>query len=223
MAPPNAPSTELLKRAHELLEYGIASTNSLADLYDTLTESRGRGAPTHEDQDLLRAMLVMAGATLDIVVKRIIRDSLHALVTKNAKALKAARDHVHRRLLKTIDDRGGQRLAEALLSESPQAAIVGFIIDDITGESLQSVEELQRAAGYLGLEGFQVPQGVRDALAARNQIVHEMDAIETQTRGRGSRRRRQRKKDEMRTFAKQLLDAAAMFCTAVNGALANAG
>jgi hypothetical protein len=223
MKPPSPPANQRLKRAHELLEYGIQSTNSLAELYDRLTKKRGPGAPTHEDQDLLRAMLVMAGATLDIVVKTIVRDTLHVVVAKNRGARSKACDYVHRRLLKTIEDRGGQRLAEALLSESPQAAIVDFIIDDITGGSMQSVDQLQQAAAYLGLENFQVAPEVRDALTARNQIVHEMDAIEEEPGGKGSRRRRQRKKLEMRDWAKALLQVAANLCGALDKALANPG
>lgn len=223
MEMPKRPHGSQLKRARDLLDYGISSTNSLASLYDDLMQARGRGAPTHENQDLLRAMLVMAGATLDVVVKAIIRDALHLLIDKNAKARRTAREHVHRRLLKTVEREGGKRLAQALLSASPQVAIVDFIIDDITGESLQSVGQLKLAAEYLGLDGFEVPTGVGDALAARNQIVHEMDAIQREARTKGSRKRRQRRKDEMRAFAKELLSIAVKFCDEVDKALKKAG
>jgi len=216
---PSKPRAKELATAHVLLRYGVASTNSLAKLYDLVMWSRGRGAPTHEDQGLLRAMLVMAGATLDVVVKRIIRDALQLLVNRSKNALETAAKHVYRRLLKNIQESGGQRLAQALLSRSPVAALVELIIDDITGESLQSMEQVRQAAAYLGLEDFSVPQGVQEAFAARNQIVHEMDIVHEQRKGRGRRRRQQRKKDEMRAFAEVLLRTAIQFCKSVDDAL----
>jgi len=214
VAHPPSPTTNKLSGAHTLLCGGIDSVNSLARLYDDATRARGRGAPTHEEQDLLRAMVVMAGAALDATTKRIIHDALADLMKPDSAALREAQTHVKRRLLTALDKRGGDRLAEALLDANPRQRIVRFIIDDLTGDSLQSVDQLERAIRFLGVSGFRVGS-LREAFEARNQIIHEMDA----TPENPSRNRRQRRKTAMREFAATLLKAAAQLLQNVDEAL----
>ncbi len=207
---PEKPQSNQLKSAYLVLCDGIDSVNSLAKLYEEATKKRGRGAPTHEEQDLLRAMVAMAGATLDATIKRIIMECLHDVVDKNESAQEEVTKHIERNVLNREASRGNKRLAKALLDPRPPQKIISFIIKDITGESLQSVKQLAKASKILGLDSrkntkrFDLGK-LEKAFEARNQIIHEMDA----TPGKeGNKRRRQRKKKEMREYAQNLLGAA---------------
>jgi len=199
---PEIPEQELLKSAHAIHCDGIDSVNSLAKLYSRATRRRGPGAPTHEEQDLLRAMVVMASAALDATLKRIIRDTLSELARRNKLVLDEVQKLIKRRLLSDLEKRGGDRLAEALLYDSPRQRVIEFIIEDATGDSLQSEAEVQKVVQLLGIENFKT-SNLRKAFIARNQVVHEMDS----TLGPGFRRRR-RTKGEMVGYAKALLETA---------------
>lgn len=199
---PAAPASDKLISTYQLLCGGIDSVNSLALLYDKATAKRGPGAPTHEEQDLLRSMVVMAGATLDATTKRMVKDTLQDVVLRVPESLKKAREFVQRQILNTLSTTGGEKLAEALLHDSPRWKVIEFLIDEITGDSLQSVEQLMRASAFMGVTLEAAP--LRQAFEARNQIIHEMDAVLG-----GGKKRRQRRKPQMRGFAQQLLGAAA--------------
>jgi hypothetical protein len=147
-------------------------------------------------------MVVLAGAALDATTKRIIRDALQDIVVRVPSSLVEARKFVKRQLLENLSAKGGDYLAEALLSESPRKRVVEFAIEEITGDSLQSVEQLEKASRFLGVN-VGAP-ALKPAFEARNQIIHEMDA----TLGTAGKKRRQRKRKEMWTFAKVLLGAA---------------
>lgn len=205
-AKPVEPSSEELWHSYMILCDGTDSVNSLASLYQAAQKARGGGAPTHEEQDLLRAMVVMAGATLDATLKRLIRDAFLKLIKCNPKALEEAQKHVKRRIVNDLEKRGGERLSRILLSDSPKAELIGFIIDDTTGDSLQSKDEVEKVVQLLGLEKCAL-EGLREAFVMRNQIIHEMDSVTSP--GKGEKRRRQRKKTEMYTSARNLLSAAA--------------
>ncbi len=212
--PTAEPKHQALSRAYELLGHGTDSVNSLHSLYESVTQKRGPGAPTHEDQDLLRAMLVMAGATLDVVVKQVIADSLRLLTTKNEGARKEAAKHIHRRFLKKIGEAEGEEFAEALFVESTADKLTSFIVEDFAGQSLQSTTQLRITARLLGLTEASIfdEKPTKSALEARNQVVHEMDAIlGAPKRKAGQKARRQRKKKEMVDFSNGLLAVAAKF------------
>ncbi|MCX5650667.1 MAG: hypothetical protein NTU45_04685 [Planctomycetota bacterium] len=203
---PASPKSELLTRSHLILCDGIRSVNSLAGLYATAQKARGGGAPTHEEQDLLRAMVVMSGAALDATLKRAIRDCLAKLTKCNSKAREEATKHIKRRILSSLDGRGGERLAQVMLSDNPRDEVVGFVIDDTTGDSLQSKDEVLKVVQLLGLEKVPI-DGLQDAFETRNQIIHEMDAVDAEKKG--DKRRRQRKQETMTVHARSLLAVAA--------------
>ena len=216
------PKHPALEPAYSLLDYGRASVKSLASLYAERTKKRGPGAPTHEEQDLLRAMVVMAGAALDATLKRILTDAYNMVLTTSDKAYEQAVDHVHRRILRQVGEAGGKRMAAALLSDDPRAKLAEQIVDDVTGQSLQSVEEIDRVRQYLGVsDDFLRPirDSLREALSVRNQVVHEMDAM-SGVRGKpGFKKRRQRKKDEMTNYAQVLLQVGAELIKQVDSVL----
>ena len=77
-AAPCGKAAIILKVSHE-------SADALLKAFELAQTGRGapRGMTTDEEQDLLRAMLVMAAAGLDSMLKRLIRDCMPSLVKAN--------------------------------------------------------------------------------------------------------------------------------------------
>jgi hypothetical protein len=88
------------------------------------------------------------------------------------------------------------------------------IIDDVTGHSLQSIDALREVHRLLDLK-FSHPQKLKDALRARNQIVHEMDIVrpfpeiyDDHGEFRLSEIRRGRSLEELEELGRELLETA---------------
>ena len=168
---------------------------------------RGPGSPTDADQDLLRAMLVFAGAGLDAVLKQIIRDTLAVGLLKIEPLRKDFMDHFANRFIKkstsgeAIDT---HLIAQLLFSEAPREDMVELYSVSKTARSLQSKDELLKVTSSFGLEPKQVTadlKQVNEAFLARNQIVHEMDVNFQQNRSR-----RQRSRADIVLYVNSLLD-----------------
>ena len=191
-------------KAELILEHAQASVKSFSDAFDNVRAHRGagRGMPTDEDQDLLRAMLVFAGAGLDSLVKQLIRDALPALLARDAGVQKRFEEFVFRRLRGDEDDpdlvTGNKFLARLLASAQPRAQLIEEYVRELTGASLQSAEELMRAAAALGLDSKSAgidPKELKPIFAVRNKIIHELDIdLEGQRRKRVVRAREQMSK-----------------------------
>lgn len=214
---PKKPKQASLAHAFSILKGGVESVTSLAELFERSTRARGQGATTHADQDILRAMVVMAGSTLDAVVKRIIQDSLKYIIQKNELSKKEAGKIIQRKLFDDIAKSGGKTLAEALLSPSLEDSLVEFIVEEITVSSYQSVEQLEKAKSLMGIEKLNAST-LKAAFTARNQIIHEMDAT-PETDKAGQRKRRSRKQDDMYGYATDMLNMAKSFIEHVGNQL----
>ncbi len=148
-APPEPDHGDQLKNAHLILVHAHDAAKALLAAFD---DSRGKrrktgGTTTDEEQDLLRAMLVFAGAGLDASVKRVIQDALPLLAKKNPAARESLQMFTGRRLrdeARAAADsaKGYDLMARALASESPQSAVVAAYVDDLIGSSLQSPERV---------------------------------------------------------------------------------
>jgi hypothetical protein len=85
-------------------------------------------------------------------------------------------------------------LAELLLGD-PEKNLIEALIDELTGSSMQSVEELKRVAAHLGVSGdkqlMTCIDSVREAFKVRNRIAHDMDInfFDSKRRNRTARRR----------------------------------
>lgn len=74
-----------------ILAYANVTSRSLLATFRAVRHARGaKGTPTDEEQDLLRAMVVFAGAGLDSMTKQLVGDALPVLVTE----LPTARDRI---------------------------------------------------------------------------------------------------------------------------------
>jgi hypothetical protein len=88
-------------------------------------------------------------------------------------------------------------------------------VESMTGESLQSVEELCKVSEASGLDTKTIFDGtkrnlLKDAFTVRNQIIHEMDitvSVES-AKTSGHRTRRQRRADIMEKHTEAILDLA---------------
>jgi len=197
--PPEAPTHDEVKNAHLILVHAHEATHALLDAFDASRGARRAtgGNTTDEEQDLLRAMLVFAGAGLDASVKRLIQETLPALARQNEAARQSLESFVARRLRdeasRAADTaKGYSLLASALVNDSPRAALVSAYVEELIGSSLQSVDRVFEALSALGLRSdISVDRAtLKRVFDDRNAIVHEMDMdLSLPNRRRTSRRR----------------------------------
>jgi hypothetical protein len=174
----------LLSKSASIFQYTHASASSLIVAFDDAKEKRGnpRGVLTDKEQDILRAALVMSCAGVDAALKQAIRDSFEHLLEKS----KLVREGFERFIRKRITGEGdalelaaGAKFLALVLSEKePRKKLVEEYIRELTGDSLQAVEEVLRTTAALGLDnktlGLDMPQ-LREIFSIRNKIIHELD------------------------------------------------
>jgi hypothetical protein len=203
-------SSEECSKTATILKHAHDSTSALLRAYRFARAMRGvkkdekgavkatklRGMSTDEEQDLLRAMLVIAAAGLDAIAKQIIRDALPTLILKDQRALAELEKFVARRL-RNVSDNGDDQPASAFLARilcapSAQQKLIEEYIADLTGASLQSATELYRVAAALAIDtdDLGIDKGVlKPIFDCRNKIVHELDInLEAARRNRNLRR-----------------------------------
>jgi len=218
--------SELLRRAHLILKYTHDSVQAFPKAFDVVRRERGaaRGATTDEEQDLLRAMVVMAAAGLDSMLKQLIRDALEVLIEHDEAVLKGLETFVARRIRGDADEEhalaGYKFLAHILVGESPQQQVIEEYITHLTGVSLQSVREIRRTVEALGLDQAVVSFTDADLgviFDARNKIIHELDI----NFGQARRNRENRSRDYMIAYANVLLAIAETILREVDRKLAD--
>ena len=204
---------------YNILSKTIESVNSFNALYKA-GRSGAKGASTHEQQDLYRAMLIFACAGLDVFVKQLVKNKLPQLLEVDSEVQSKFKDYV-KRGLKKDEKEILNTVALALIDQTPRNIFLNEYIKDMTGESLQSIEELRRVSAASGLDTKKIFSGekmntIRDAFTTRNEIIHEMDINinESASRTTGYRTRRQRKAPTMEDHTKSILDLAGELFTA---------
>ncbi len=225
---PKVPKHEALKKSYDILKYAHDTAESFVEAFDIVRKARNakQGAPTDEEQDLLRAMVVFAGAGIDSMTKQLIRDALPVMVLtlpatrKTIEPLLAR--HLRRGSVESAWDDGDsssamnpRRLVGVLLADSPRAGLASLLIDDLTSGSLQSVEELLRAIAYFGLKPEHLltdKATLQGIFECRNKIIHEMDIDFEQP----NRNRFPRRKADMVKYATVLLRVSNSILTGVD-------
>lgn len=218
-----APASEFLQRAYSIATYAHATAASLLAGFNSLGKERGAGTTSDEQQDLLRSMLFFAGAGLDACAQQVVRDALPRLAETHTKAREALVGFSARILRKSGDSGGGivdtKVLASTLLGD-PEANLIERLIDDLTGSSMQSIEELRRVASHLGVGRSTrltaAVEAIRDPLEVRNRIAHDMDIKITRNKGRN---RVSRKRSDMVRGTNLLMVAAEELIVAVDAEL----
>lgn len=207
-SPPERPRSNECQSAFVILCNAHDASGSFLDTFRAVRTAReARGAPTDEEQDLLRACLVFAGAGLDSMTKQLVRDALPAVIDKQQGAEAMFRQHVERHVLRDEGEGSIGALADVLADRNPRRRLVERVVRDLTAGSLQSAEELMRVGAYFDIASSKlVPdrRALQEIFAARNQIVHEMDVDFAQV----NRNRRSRRLSTMTTATNDLFEIA---------------
>ena len=214
-SPLNAPQTLATRHSHVepaalIYQYAVASANALWAAYDLARDSRGkpRGITTDQEQDILRAMLVAAASGLDGALKQLIRDTLPELIKKDDAVHESFEKYTQKRLqLGETDTAIGASpkvLARILAAPNPQTQLIEDYVYALTGDSLQSTEQLFKACDALGANGNAAigdPKTLKQVFVARNQIIHELDM----NLKSANRKRRVRGQKDMQEYSERLL------------------
>lgn len=218
---PAKPVKPELLSAYSVLEHACDATEAFMNAFGTVRVARkAKGTATDHEQDLMRAALVFAAAGLDSLVKQLIRDALRNVLIRNVGARAQFTDYVQSKL-KRPDGADFRFLAEALSAEAPTHYLQQQLIAELTGSSLQSKDQLLRAAAYFAIPANEVSADLaklHSIFHARNQIAHEMDVL----LGQPNRGRRQRTAKVMKEYASTVLQTALAFYLAVEKRLQEA-
>jgi len=200
----------ILEKAHE-------SSTALLKAFNLARDERGRprGMSTDEEQDLLRAMVVLAAAGVDGMVKQLIREALPSLLDRDPRAQEALEKFIARQIRPDTPDIdrgiGAKFLARVLSRPSPQKGAIDEYVRHLTGGSLQSSASLYEVVGALGLwpDDVGVDRKVLDPIFdVRNKIIHELDInldIERRTRNLRSRAAMIAHTDSLLSVAERIL------------------
>lgn len=189
--------------------------------YDLARVNRGkpRGITTDQEQDLLRAMLVFAASGLDATLKRLIPDSLPLLIPTSESVHDAFEKFCHRRLQLGSTELAGAApkvLARILASPNPQHQLIQEYVAELTGDSLQSTDQLLKVCAALGADQRAAVgdvKSLKDVFIARNEIIHELDM----NLAHPTRKRTVRKQDDMQKYTERLLAISGAIITDVDG------
>lgn len=183
-----APGTDTAQR---FLAGAYDSVNGLLDTLDTLRSIRKqaqgdiRGRMPANEEDLLRAAVVFTGAGLDATLKQLIRDTLPRLLASSVQAHDKFESFAADRL-GTGEIADAKVIARYLTSSDPRSRLIEDYIYELTGSSLQSAEEVQLAAGALGISDAALRkrvEGLRPLFIMRNEISHELDLQQPEKQG----------------------------------------
>lgn len=197
----------------------------LMNSLDILRQNRGseaekRGRLPESEVDLLRAAIVFTCAGLDASLKQLIRDTLPHVLNISDDAQDEFVKFVER-----IIGPGGtldpKRMARYLSSPDPRGLLIEDYIDDLTGSSLQSLEQIRRASKALGIADEEEIRNyiteVRELFEARNHIAHELDLQHPEKRG--DRARRSRKLQETKNICEKGFELAGYLISKVESVL----
>jgi hypothetical protein len=142
---------------------------------------------------MLRAAIVFTGAGIDSTLKQLLRDALPDLLESSKLSSEKFRQFAESHIGDEAGDVNTKRLAAVLISPSPRQALIEQYLRQLTGESLQSVEQVSAVAGALGIEQPDLRRDIQSLKAlfeARNQVVHELDLRDPAQHGNYRRRAR---------------------------------
>ncbi len=215
IALPSEPVTEPLRKPYRILKAAHDTAKDLLATFDRPAGSpRPAGPPTAKEQDILRSTLIFAGAGLDSSLKLLIRAAMPLLFTKEPRIETKVADYFSKIEPKAI--------AAYMLKTSPRDAMVEDLINDLTGNSLQSTDELERVIGFLNLDrqaiigpGKNDKQMIKAAFDTRNNIIHELD-VNDEPPAVGVPFRVRRTREEMVRQTNTILTVAFTFITEVD-------
>lgn len=186
-----APALNHLTVAHQTLE-GIFDSFHVVRTAAGASDQDGRGRLKEAEVDLLRSALVLAGAGLDAVLKRLAKDALPELLSigsTHPEADRAFKTHVSAQVR---DKPPSTSWTRAILDADPRQAMIRLYVEERTQGSLQNEKDLGAIRGALGVSSQVTDQQIADLrpfLTARNQVAHDLDIKAPEDETWGSRYR----------------------------------
>lgn len=220
---PKEPKLDTVYLAFLILMHTHNTAKSFLDIFEKIRK-KARGASTHEQQDLLRAMLLFASAGLDSMIKQLVRDVLPIIIRQgdvgvlNQFEKFAVSDLKIKSIDATLGNLDVKTLASLIVADSPKEALIKRLVDFLTSDSLQSPNQLYRVASYFGITNRELwddDKSLREVFCIRNKISHEMDIDFKQPR----RNRCPRRKKEMINNVNILLEVSNRFLSIVESKL----
>ena len=222
---------EQVRKAIAIHNQTVAAANSFHALFCERHEG-GKPADDHYEQDLLRAMILFSCSGLDATVKQLVRDSLESVIERDEGAQGQFSTFIERRLKRGATDdveRSGTGqtgpdyglLANILANPRPREVLVDALVESLTANSMQSRDQLLKAAAQFALTRDDVlaDDGVTQAaFKARNQLAHEMDID-----FRGDNQRRARSYADMVHWSENILQVGCQFIERVSAKLGSVG
>ncbi|MBM3470231.1 MAG: hypothetical protein FJX73_05500 [Armatimonadetes bacterium] len=163
-----------------------------------------RGRLSETQLDILRAAIAFAGAGLDAALKKLIKDTVRDIALRIPSARRKFLDFIDRHLAASDQPVDRRRLAEILVDgRGSQAALLESYERELTGDSLQSVDQVNVVCGALGIDTRTIRERLKPGATldqmfrARNDIVHQLDLTD--------RGRKARTFTEVREFAMEAL------------------
>lgn len=187
-----------LKNGAAVLKHTRDATVGFVQEYFDSRADGGKGTTSDREQDQLRAGLVFATGGLDSLLKHLIREAIPALADRNANIANNLRDFAEKRIGRETGRQaeiGAGFLARALISQDPKSFVIEEYVYELTGSSLQSIDQIQKTASAFAITDKDLTHtinGLKTVFDARNGILHEMDIDFTKP----NRSRRARKQDE---------------------------
>jgi hypothetical protein len=196
----------MIRPAWRYLKGTHATVSGLFDSFAVVREFRGeveddvesgdstaqetRGRLTADQENMLRAAVVFTSSGLDACCKRLLRDTLSALIDGHVEASKCFTAWIARGLHNKVPG----DMKRAILSIDPRTELIKLYVEERVGSSLQSTDDLKRVRDALGIDESQLPDSEIDSLKTfftdRNAIVHDLDYEDTTGTGTGRHRRR---------------------------------
>jgi hypothetical protein len=177
-----------------------------------------RGRLSATELDILRAAIAFAGAGLDAALKKLMKDTVRDIALRIPLARRKFLDFIDGHLASSGQPVDRRRLAEILVDgRGSQAVLLERYERELTGDSLQSVDQVNIVCGALGIDDRAIRERLKTGATldrmfkARNDIVHQLDLTD--------QGRRARTFAEVREFAGEALAVTQQIINAVGTAL----
>ena len=193
---------DVCEKAALILEHSHSSARAILSAFDLVRSARAPakggsvvGTTTDDEQDLLRAMLVMSAAGLDAMTKQLVRDTMPYIVHDNEIARSALESFIGRRLARDFESlqegRRARNIPAMLASYDLQEQTTNQYVRSLTEGSLQSADELRKIAAAFGLTDQTLKTDLsklKKIFEIRNEIIHELDInLSAKRRNRNTR------------------------------------
>ncbi len=217
---PPEPLLDVCKKSYWILNAARETASELLDLFDHPGgQKREPGNPSNTDQDLLRSMLIFAGAGLDAAIKQLIKEAFPSMVENDEAVRTKVIEHFSKHLTRT-ETSSTKDLVRWLLQEKPRTAMINDLIKELTSDSLQSKAQIERVIDYLKLDRKTIlsvrDPALKDTFDARNMTIHDLDVDFSKHPKRGQRTRTQRQRSNMVDHTDVVFGIAAGFLTEVD-------